>query len=161
MVQFGNSVAHHLRNSSTGCKMAIELMAEKNPAISNSENYEVATRQLELMDSYIKKFLMLSKSQDQLPFSDRPATSIKRCATRRTLFLLRPNAEHLGVKLSVDSESDGSSVNMCREDAEQLMINLISNGSFSCVRKPIQKEMTTAKLMSRLRCSQWQIFPDR
>ena len=126
MVQFGNSIAHHLRNMSTGCKMAIELLADKHAEIGRSENFQVATRQLERINAYIKKFLLLSKTQGQLQSEYVEPLQLS-SVLETTLFLLRPNAEHLDVQLLVDSDCDGSSVNMSREDAEQMMMNLVSN----------------------------------
>ena len=125
MVQFGNSIAHHLRNMSSGCRMAIELMADKHSTISKSENFVVASRQLELMDVYIRKFLLLSKSPDQVSAAE---PLMLNDLLDSTLFLLQPNAEHLDVTLQVDCDSDGTTVDMSREYAEQLMMNLIGNG---------------------------------
>ena len=126
MVQFGSGVAHHLRNSATGCKMAVELLAAEQPGIADTENYQVAVRQLGLMDNYIKKFLLLSKSpitdsHDEIGDLDLSPV------LDNVVFLLRPSAEHLGVDLSVESKCDNSSVKMLEEDAQQLMMNLMAN----------------------------------
>lgn len=126
VVQFGSSIAHHLRNMTTGCKLAIELLAVKHSEIESAENFQVATQQLELMESYIKKFLLLSKSQDHSVESKAEPIDLNE-VLQSTLFLLRPNANHLGVEMNVDSKSDRSLVLLAREDAEQMMMNLISN----------------------------------
>ena len=126
VVQFGNSIAHHLRNMTTGCKMAIELLAAKHSTLENSENYRVASRQLVLMDSYIQKFLLLSKSQEQSVERKTEELDMNDIL-ENTLFLLRPNATHLGVSIHVVVDNDESLVTMHREDAEQMMMNLIGN----------------------------------
>lgn len=125
-VQFGSGVAHHLRNSATGCKMAIELLAAEHDGLSGSDNFQVALRQLGLMDNYIKRFLRLAKtSNDGLSDSQESVDLAE--VLERVVFLLHPSAKHLSVKLSVHSNLSRVNVNMAEVDAEQLMMNLISN----------------------------------
>lgn len=126
MVQFGSGIAHHLRNSATGCKMAVELLAVEQRAIAESENYQVAIRQLQLMDNYIKKFLLLSKSSETNEESEIEAVRLGE-VLENVIFLLRPSAEHLGVELAIKSICDGSKIYLSQEDAQQLMMNLITN----------------------------------
>ena len=139
MVQFGSGIAHHLRNSATGCKMAIELLAGDHREIADSENFQVARRQLGLMDNYIRKFLMLSKSSER----ERP-TEIQPIDLNTVLesvaFLLRPSAAHLNVKMAIDSRCDDSKFEMSEEDAEQLMMNLIRNGITAASEKAAAAE---------------------
>jgi signal transduction histidine kinase len=126
MVQLGSGIAHHLRNSATGCKMAVELLAVEKQGIAGSENYQVAIRQLTLMDNYIKKLLLLSKSpspQDAVEIGELNLAEV----LENVVFLLSPSAEHLGVELSVQSNCDNSKIRMSEEDGQQLMMNLISN----------------------------------
>lgn len=126
MVQIGSGVAHNLRNSATGCQLAVELLGMENQGVSKSENYQVAIRQIGLMNTYIKKFLLLSKS----PGDDR-IDLIRDIDLDKTLerveFLLQPSAKHLGVELTVTTDGSHSIFRMTEEDAEQLMMNLISN----------------------------------
>ena len=126
MVQFGSGIAHHLRNSSTGCKMAVELLAAEKPGVAESENYQVAIRQLALMDNYIKKFLLLSKSPDSKGPDEVSDIDLGEILDG-VMFLLRPSAEHLRVKMSIQSNCDDSKIRMSEEDGQQLMMNLISN----------------------------------
>jgi len=126
MVQFGSGVAHHLRNSATGCKMAVELLRVEQQGIADSENYQVAIRQLGLMDNYIKKFLLLSKSSDSNSLANVANIRLGEVLDS-VVFLLRPSAKHLEVELSVQSNCDDSTVRMSEEDAQQLMMNLITN----------------------------------
>ena len=124
LIQFGNGIAHHLRNAATGCKMAIQLLAADNP-IGDSENYKVASRQIDLMNNYIKKFLVISKSTEG---HEPPVEKIDLNATlENVMFLLQPSAKHLNVEIEVGDELQNANVNMTSDDAEQLMINLISN----------------------------------
>lgn len=126
LVQVGSGMAHQLRNSSTGCRMAVELLASEREEISQSENYQVAIRQLELMDNYIKKFTLLAKSSE-MP-DDAPTPIDLKETIDNVLFLVRPAANHLNVDLKVSTTFDGSQVSISSDDAEQLMINLLTNG---------------------------------
>ena len=136
MLQFGNSIAHHLRNSNTGCRMAIELLASDHKELHQSENYQVAVRQLGLMDSYIKRFLLFSKNSVESPAKERVHQVNLDEILERVVFLVRPSAQHLGVELSVVTNSDESTIAMNSEDAEQLMMNLITNAINAASQRP-------------------------
>lgn len=125
MVQFGSSIAHHLRNSATGCKMAVQLLAGENRLLAESENYQVATRQLDLMNNYIKRFLLISKSADAGTTVNIETVNLN-ATLDNVVFLLSPSAKHLNVDLKIATEGD-SRFEMSMEDAEQLMMNLITN----------------------------------
>ena len=58
--QLGAGMAHQLRNAATGGRMAIELH-QRQCAAAGSEDLEVALRQLRLMESYLQRFLTLSR----------------------------------------------------------------------------------------------------
>lgn len=126
LLQIGRGLAHNLRNSATGCKMAIELLASEHQAISDSDSIEVARRQLDLMESYIKKFVKLAES-DSDP-KDARVTRVDLFDTmNKVAFLLSPSASHLGVKLHTQTTGDRAEAVMSEDDAEQLMVNLITN----------------------------------
>ena len=61
LAHLGGGIAHQLRNSATGCAMAVDLHAEECPLGSASETLTVAKRQLRLMEQYIQRFLQLGK----------------------------------------------------------------------------------------------------
>ena len=114
LIQFGNGIAHHLRNAATGCKMAIQLLAADNP-IGENENYKVASRQIDLMNNYIKKFLVISKSAEG---HEPPVEKIDLKATLENVrFLLQPSAKHLNVEIEVYDELRNANVNMASDDA--------------------------------------------
>lgn len=130
LVQFSNGVAHHLRNAATGCKLAVELLACEEDSVSKSENYQVAIRQLGLMDNYIRRYLSLANSTEsgQLEAGELMRQPVDLAATlEHVVYLLRPTAEHLRVDLKAKAVPDLEPYSMSNEDAEQLMLNLISN----------------------------------
>ena len=128
MEQFGKGIAHHLRNSATGCQLALELFANESRAVAESENFQMANRQLVLINNYINRFLLLLKSSDQLAAIDTAMRPVDlNNVLERVVFLLQPKARHLNVKLTVDSSNEPLIMEMQPDDADQLMINLISN----------------------------------
>lgn len=125
MVQFGSGVAHHLRNSATGCKMAVQLMAEDCPEVRAHEAYEVSMRQFDLMDRYLRKFLLLSKTSISQAETQELVELTR--VLRTVESLLRPTAEHLGVSLNVEFESEPNAIRISNDDAEQVIMNLVGN----------------------------------
>lgn len=125
LVDVGNGIAHNLRNSATGCKMALELMSSKDDQLKSSDEYRVATRQLDLMNSYIQRFLSLSRQQSE---SGKRATAVIELQPvfNESVELLRPMARHLDVELTVISCEPCRAV-IHRDDAIQVLLNLISN----------------------------------
>lgn len=144
-VQFGSGIVHHLRNSAAGCKLAVELLASESQAVAESDNYQVAVRQLGLMNNYIKKFLMHSKST--MTTSDDIADVNLAEVLDSVIYLLRPSAEHLSVVLNVDCEDDFI-VPMTLEDAEQLMMNLITNAIAAASRVSADGKNETPAMVS-------------
>ena len=63
--QLGAGMAHQLRNAATGGRMAIELH-QRQCAAAGGEDLEVALRQLRLMESYLQRFLTLSRPKRQV-----------------------------------------------------------------------------------------------
>ena len=60
LAQLGAGMAHQLRNAATGSRMAIELH-QRQCAAGAAEALDVALRQLRLMESYLQRFLTLSR----------------------------------------------------------------------------------------------------
>ena len=126
LIQFGNSIAHHLRNSVTGCRMALELLEQQHPELTQQESLPVALRQLDLMDNYIRKFVMLSNPENAQVAGDPETVDLEE-VVERVKFLLGPTAEHLQVDLQTNVQPADWQVFMVPEDAQQLVMNLVSN----------------------------------
>ena len=125
LVDVGNGIAHHLRNSATGCRMALDLMSSKDELLKSSDEYQVATRQLDLMNSYIQRFLSLSRQQSH------SGTRVLSTVDLRPVFheaieLLAPMARHLDVELTVENCESCSAI-IHRDDALQIILNLVTN----------------------------------
>ncbi len=145
--QLGSGIAHQLRNSATGCRLAIELHRRECPPGSNCECLDVADRQITLMEKQLKRFLSLGKP------STRPSKAIHLATLiENTLPLLHPYARHVGVTMqwspppqpyTIIGESDG---------LEQLLLNLLMNAIEAASRcnedslPPITQKRVTIQL---------------
>ena len=64
LAHLGGGIAHQLRNSATGCALAVDLHAEECPSGAESSTLAVAKRQLRLMEEYLQRFLQLGKTSN-------------------------------------------------------------------------------------------------
>jgi len=120
--QLGAGMAHQLRNSATGARMAIELHQRECPAAAESESTKVAMRELCLMESYLQRFLELGRWR-QLPHELVELEPVVDSA----LELIRPTCRHAGIDLTVRSPPQPVRVEGDTESLRQLLINLVLN----------------------------------
>ena len=120
--QLGGGIAHQLRNSATGCRMALDLHIRESPAAKQSENLSVAIRQLTLMERYVKRFLSMQNPKgkphvrtDLVPLVDN------------VIPLVRPAAAHAGVALEWSPPAIPCPVTGDADALEQLLMNLLLN----------------------------------
>lgn len=127
MVAMGAGLAHQIRNSSTGCRMALDVVVEENE-LSGDEAMQVARRQLSLMDNYLQRFLMLAKVE---PSRIEHQTEDLRVIVDRAVSLVRHSAKHLNVELKRKSHSsEGERPAQVVGDIvaiEQAVVNLLLN----------------------------------
>src|SRR5690606_12622768 len=97
--QIGAGIAHQLRNAATGCRIALDLFRRQQGAKAD-ENLSVAARQLELMESYLQRFLILGRTAQR----ELVPVDLRDVATS-ALGLVRPLAEHLRVTIDVDLDA--------------------------------------------------------
>ncbi|MCE9546439.1 MAG: GHKL domain-containing protein [Planctomycetia bacterium] len=120
--QLGGGIAHQLRNSITGCRMALDLHRRECPLDDADESLDVASRQLMLMDNFIRRLLIRTPSDS----ATRAPVELP-SLVERMLPLLRPAAAHAHVELLVENEGEPAVVHGVDEDLEQLLINLVIN----------------------------------
>ena len=124
LAQLGGGVAHQLRNSATGCGMALELHADEYPAGHSCESLDVARQQLRLMEEYIQRFLRLGKPTEEL----RTEFVCIGELVSDLLPLVQPAARHRGVELEWDGAPGIQSSMLGDATAlSQLVINLLLN----------------------------------
>jgi signal transduction histidine kinase len=120
--QLGAGLAHQLRNAAAGGRMAIELHRQDCPAGSGDESLEVALRQLRLMESYLQRFLSLSKPGPAACEAIDLAALVD-----DVLGLLRPTYTHMGVDVDFARPAEPLCLRGDPESVRQLLTNLIAN----------------------------------
>lgn len=140
LFQMGNGIAHNLRNSATGCRMAIEMhrmqleeaftptcnpSSQKRNTVTDQDDLEIAVGQLKLMEKYIQRFLALRKTSEQPP---KGADCSLKEVTSEVLGLLAPGARHQGIRLTLMKEiPEEFRVLIDDQQLEQVLINLLTN----------------------------------
>ena len=119
--QLGGGIAHQMRNSVTGCRMAIELH-KRECTDEGGESLTVAVRQLELMERFLRRFLSLGRE------SSRPYTAVDLpTVVESVVGLVQPTASHLGVALAASDDHEGTTAWGDADALEQLLVNLVLN----------------------------------
>lgn len=120
--QLGAGIAHQLRNAATGALMALELHAAELDAAADRESLDVAIRQLRLMESSLKRFLQLGRSE--------PATlqtlSLGHLV-EEILPLIEPACRHAKIRLTWQHPSIDDRVLAEPDSLRQLLLNLLVN----------------------------------
>jgi signal transduction histidine kinase len=123
LAHLGGGIAHQLRNSATGCAMAVDLHADECPLGEASETLVVAKRQLRLMEQYIQRFLQLGKSSETQASQRVDLTAL----VDDLVPLVAPSARHAGVKLVWQRPADSAIALGNAERLGQTVINLLVN----------------------------------
>jgi signal transduction histidine kinase len=119
--QLSSGLAHQLRNSVTGARLALEVLVDENH-LQESEAVTVVLRQLALMEANLRRFMDLGRAEE---------TRRERCSLTRLLdeavTLLRPQCEHAKIDLiwqppTIPAEIDGDAAQL-----GHLFLNVIGN----------------------------------
>jgi signal transduction histidine kinase len=120
--QVSGGLAHQLRNSAAGARLAVQVHLRECSGHGDTEALEVALRQLDLLESNLKRFLELGRSG---------ALRLEACSVLTLLdhvvSLFGPQSRHKHVELHWDRPATDI---MVRADAGQLtqaLINLLDN----------------------------------
>jgi signal transduction histidine kinase len=120
--QLGAGIAHQIRNSVTGCRLAVDLHARECPMRDRDESLQVAMRQLELMERYVRRFMSLGRNETRqhalLDFVH---------VVQNVVALVAPTARHMGVELEWMTPEEPHVVSGDADALEQLMVNLSLN----------------------------------
>lgn len=120
--QLGGGLVHQLRNSATGARMAIDIHRQECLREDACESLDVATRQLELMERYLQKFLALGGRQDrQRHLLDMAAL------VGGVVQLVGPAARHAQVELEVSLPNEPQWIEGEADGLEHLILNLLLN----------------------------------
>ena len=129
--QLGAGMAHQLRNSATGARLALELLQRELPDAAESESAEVAMQQLQLMESYLQQFLALGRSR-----SVRRDPVELQSVVDEVLKLIRPTCEHAGISLSCEKSPAPILVKGDPKSLRELLLNLVLNAIEAAGRRP-------------------------
>ncbi len=123
LAQIAAGIAHEIRNSTTGCRMAVDLHAQECRTPAAGESLAVARRQLSLIEAQLQRFLQLGGPD--------AGTDMQPCDVGQiisdTVDLIRPAARHAGVRLHWSSPVSGISILADWESVARLLINLLLN----------------------------------
>jgi signal transduction histidine kinase len=119
----GASLAHELRNSATGCRMALDLHAERCPA-ADSESLTVARRQLTLMEKQLQRFFAAAGGAERAP--EFRVVDV-RSVLQEVVELTAPHARHAGVALVCELPETPVDVDLDRDAVVQAVLNLTLN----------------------------------
>jgi len=121
--QVSGGLAHQLRNGVAGAKLSIQLMArEQGISLEEGEPLGVALRQLQLVETHLRRFLDLGKS-----LSLRREPLDLRQHLDETIALLRPQCKHAGIDLRWNAPTMPVSVVGDGGQLSQLLVNVVGN----------------------------------
>lgn len=120
--QLGGGIAHQIRNSVTGCRLAVELHASECQQQGDGESLRVAIRQLELMEKYLQRFLRLGR----VGATSHVQTNLV-AVVENVVSLVGPTARHVGVELQWEPPDGPTSIQGDADSLEQMLVNLVLN----------------------------------
>lgn len=136
--QLGAGMAHQLRNSITGARLALEFHERELPPAADREALEVAARQLTLTEAYLQRFLRLGLE----PAAHVPLRLDD--LVEETLPLIRPACRHAGIELHWHRPSDSCTIQGDVESLRQLLLNLLLNAVQAAT--PIDGQQGTVRI---------------
>jgi len=120
--QLGAGIAHQLRNSATGALLALEFHALDLPLAADRESLDVALRQLQLMETSLKRFLQLGRGE-RLPSQSVSLGNL----VEETLPLVEPVCRHAGIQLQWKRPDVDIAITGEPDSLRQLLLNLLVN----------------------------------
>ncbi len=130
--QLSSGLAHQLRNSVTGAKLAIQLHADEC-SHADREALDVALRQLNLMEANLRRFLDLGKNESPRRERCSPLALID-----DVVELLRPQARHAQIELIWRRPDRAAEIEGDPDQLRDAFMNVIGNaiesaGPHGCV----------------------------
>ena len=120
--QLGSGIAHQIRNSATGCRLAIELHQRDCQPEDSCDCLDIANRQVTLMEKQLKRFLSLGVTKSSIKESFDLTSLVE-----NTIPLLEPYARHVNVELGCTNIDSSFTIVGDQNALEQLLINLLVN----------------------------------
>lgn len=124
VTQVAGGLAHQLRNSITGARMAVQLHLRRCRD-ADRESLNVALRQLSLTENQIRGLLRLTRDAQQPPVAGRLDQLLRTIEE-----LLHPQCQHSNIRLAVELPSVQDCERLEVADSEQMqasLLNLVQN----------------------------------
>ncbi|QEG34110.1 sensor histidine kinase [Bythopirellula goksoeyrii] len=130
----GAGLAHEIRNAATGCRLAIDLHAEKCAKISNEDSLTVAKSQLQLMENRLQRFLRLGKQSDD---EVREEVDLNKMVAE-LMPLVIPAARHSGVQLDWNAPDKPIKVLANTDTLSMVIVNLMLNAVEAALKHSVK-----------------------
>lgn len=119
--QLSGSLAHHLRNSVTGARMAVQLHQRQCGQI-DQDSLAVALRQLSITESYLQRFLTAGQ-----PSAPRRSACDLAQVVADVQALVMPTCAHRNVQFDCDLQSQSIELLADAGQLRQMLLNLVLN----------------------------------
>lgn len=147
MVAMGAGIAHQIRNSATGCRMALDIFDQENEP-SDDEALNVARRQLGLMENYLQRFLLLAKVEShQVDW----VTADLRDTIGKAMSLVQHSAKHLGVAVEWNPHCKSQPVDGDQVAIQQAIVNLLLNAIEAASTSAVHTSRSSASPAAHVR----------
>lgn len=144
LAQLAGGLAHQLRNSLTGARMAVQLHQRRCPSRDRQDDLAVAMRQLELTEEQVKGLLALGRGHEQ--------RDVDGCVTdliRDVAELVAPTCRHARVEFNWSAD-DGDMIVASYGQLRAALLNLVLNAVEAAGRDGIVRVRSVRK-QQRLR----------
>ncbi len=122
LAQVASGLAHQLRNSIAGARMAIQLHSKRCPSTGQDDSLGVALRQLQFTEEQIRCL----NSQDMSIPASSEAVNLDPLI-RDVIELLEPKAHHTGTSLAYEPHSEELRISGQANEIRTAIFNLVSN----------------------------------
>lgn len=129
--QLGGGLAHQLRNSATGARMALDVYRRRHADDPPHEALAIVDRQLSLIEAYLQRLLALGRGP-----SERRAPVALADLAGDVLSLVEPVCRHAGVSLSYARPADPLIVEADADGLRQVLVNLVQNAIEAAAESP-------------------------
>jgi signal transduction histidine kinase len=120
--QLSAGLTHQFRNGLAGARLALQVHLRENQGASDVSALEVALRQLTLLETNLKRFLDLGRTEPQ-----RHEHCDLAALVTEAVELVRPQCRHAGIELAWQAPTEGPHLVGDPGQLGQVVLNLLGN----------------------------------